>query len=169
MSAEETDKFQQVYLLSLISPSKFDGISTVQSLDANEEKAALRGMLLDFKIKTHTFSAKLDSFAKKMDRAIKNYEPNSPLNAEDFLVLTDTVRIHDVVNEWHQLLGKRKEIYQPKEDFKKIMNKLLFRKKIEINSGNEPIFIDESNNEIPISSLSFGEKQLFIILGEGLL
>lgn len=168
-AAEETDKFQQVYLLSLISPSGFDSLSSVGSVNADEEKSAIRGMFAEFNIKSSVYSNKLENFSKRMSKALANYKPNSALAADDFLVLTDTIRIHDAVKEWHRLLDKRAKIYKPKDDFVSIVTDLFFRKKLSINAGNQPVFTDLKGDPLSLDNLSSGEKQLFILLGETLL
>lgn len=169
LAAQETDKFQKIYLLSLISPPKFEAVSSIAAVDADEEKAAIKGMFAEFNVASGAFSSKLDSFTKRMARALENYGPSKPLLADDLLVLTDTVRIHDVVKEWHKLIAARAEIYKPKKDFIDIMNALLYKKSVEINIGNEPIFLDSNGDPLLVDKLSSGEKQLFILLGETLL
>jgi len=140
LAAAETDKFQKIYLLSLISPSKIESISSVNDINIDDEKAAITGMFAEFNIKTSAYSAKLDSFIKRMSSAISNYKPHAAIDGRDFLVLTDTVRIHDAARNWHALLDKRREIYSPKKKFIDTINGLFFKKTIEINSGNQPIF-----------------------------
>lgn len=169
LAAEETDKFQQVYLLSLISPSGFEQLSGLSAVNADDEKAALRGMFAEFNIKSSVYSSKLESFTRRMSKALANYKPKSQLEANDFLVLTDTLRIHDAVKEWHSLLEKRAAIYAPKDNFVSIVNDMFYRKKVGINAGNQPMFFNDSGDEIALENLSSGEKQLFILLGETLL
>jgi predicted ATPase len=168
-AAEETDKFQQVYLLALISPSGFDSLTTVKSINVDDEKSAIRGMFAEFNIKSSVYNTKLESFTKRMTKAVSNYKPNKGLAADDFLVLTDTVRIHDAVKEWHKLLDERAKIYKPKDDFVGIVNDLFYRKTLSINRGNQPYFTDAAGKPMKLDDLSSGEKQLFILLGETLL
>ncbi len=168
-AAGETDKFQQIFLLSLISPSKFEGMAWVNQLDAEAEKAAIKNIFAEFKIKSSVFNTKLDNFAIRMSKALRNYNPNQGILADDFLVLTDTARIHDVIKEWHNLVEARATIYKPKADFETIVNELFFRKKLTINAGNEPIFEDHRGRPLKLDALSTGEKQMFILLGEALL
>lgn len=168
-AAEETDKFQQVYLLALISPSGFASLPSIESVNVDEEKAAIRGMFSEFNIRSSVYSAKLDSFTRRMAKAVANYEPNHALEADDFLVLTDTVRIHDAVKEWHKFLSERAKIYMPKDDFVAIVNELFYKKTLSINRGNQPEFTDSNSKPMKLENLSSGEKQLFILLGETLL
>jgi hypothetical protein len=168
-AAEETDKFQQVYLLALLSPSGFAFLSSLDSVNPEDEKAAIRGMFAEFNIKSSIYSHKLENFSKRMTKALSNYTPGEPLNADDFLVLTDTVRIHDSVKEWHKLLEKRSKIYAPKNTFVSILNGMLYRKRISINTGNQPVFYSDNDEELSLEDLSSGEKQLFILMGETLL
>ncbi|GAO39892.1 hypothetical protein SCH01S_39_01770 [Sphingomonas changbaiensis NBRC 104936] len=168
-AAEETDKFQQIYLLSLISPSQFESIRSVASVDAEEEKIAIKGVFSEFNIASGVFGSKLESFTKRMATAIKNYAPDKPISGDDFLVLTDTARIHGLINQWHRLLDKRAQIYTPKTDFVNIVNSLFYKKRLSISAGNEPVFEETSGARIPLDQLSSGEKQMFILLGETLL
>lgn len=169
LAAEETDRFQQVYLLSLISPAGFEKISNLKSVNADDEKAAIRGMFAEFNIKSSVYSKKLDTFSARMEKALADYKPHESMDADDFLVLNDTVRIHDAVGEWHRLLEKRAAIYAPKDDFVKIVNDMFYRKSLSINPGNQPVFHSPDGLPIDIQLLSSGEKQLFILLGETLL
>jgi len=168
-AAEETDKFQQVYLLALISPSGFEALSSLETVNPEDEKAAIRGMFAEFNIKSGVYASKLENFSKRMAKALANYDPKGPVEANDFLVLTDTIRIHDAVKEWHKLLEKRSSIYAPKDTFVSIINGMLFKKKISINAGNQPVFHSDNGEELSLEQLSSGEKQLFILLGETLL
>lgn len=168
-AAEETDKFQQAFLLSLISPPKFSDIPSIGKLDAESEKAAIKNIFAEFKIESKQFETKLETFTTRMKKAMSNYRPKGGLPAEDFLVLIDTVRIHDVIKEWHTLVKSRAHIYEAKTDFESIVNELFFRKRMAVNSGNEPVFEDVRGRPLRLDHLSTGEKQMFILLGETLL
>jgi len=171
-ASEETDSFQQAYLLSLISPPPLNKILPIPSIDIKKEKENMRGVLSEFKINTKTLERKLDSFSKRLSSAIKRQKEDSDsprLSADDFLVLTDLARIQEIVKDWHKLQNERNDIYKPKEEFTTIINELFFRKTLEISLGNEPIFRDMNSSQLDISHLSSGEKQMFIILGETLL
>jgi len=86
-----------------------------------------------------------------------------------FLTLTDALRIDSLVKEWAELLVERAGIYSPKTDFINIVNSLLYKKEIDINPGNQPVFINDKGDNVDPDNLSSGEKQLLIILGEALI
>lgn len=169
-SANETDRFQTLYFLSLISPPKFEAIAKhLGEVEPKSEKIALEEMFSEFGLKHAAYSGKLDSFVRRAAKAIREYKQEAPVPADTFLTITDAVRIHELVSEWAELLARRSEIYSPKSDFINTVNNLFYDKKIIISPGNEPVFVDPEGDEILSKYLSSGEKQMLILLGESLL
>ena len=170
-AADESDKFQQSYFLSLISPPLVNSIENVSNINIDEETSSIEGMFKEFNFDSIVYRKKLDIFSQKLRTSLSNYmsNPKGPISGDQFLVLTDAVRIHSAVGDWHSLIKRREIIYAPKNNFVQIVNELFYKKKLEIDSGNSPIFINEEGVIISIDDLSTGEKQMFIILSEALL
>lgn len=169
-AAEATDSFQKTYFLSLLfSASRVKEVSSVKAMNLQGEKGALEGIFNEFQMKPSSYAARLNNHFKLAEKASESYQPSKQVKADDFLVLAETTRIHEIVQDWHTLLAKRREIYKPKNQFLSTIESLFFNKTLSINNGNEPVFSDNRGQEIPALELSSGEKQLFIILGEVLL
>lgn len=171
-SAQITDKFQTNYFLSLISPPKFDVFSGGASeVSPEKEKQALQEMFSEFGLKKSSYSSKLNSFIRQVEKAVQwqknNKDPGFP--ADMFLTLTDALRIDTLTKEWADLLEGRESIYSPKTDFINIVNGLLYKKELRISAGNQPEFYNSAGDKVSPDNLSSGEKQLLIILGEALI
>lgn len=170
MSASETDRFQTAYFLSLISPPRVDSLhQEMKGISPAKERVALQEMFSEFRLKQSSYSTKLDNFSRRMTKALDNYQESKPIPGDEFLTLTDTLRIHDLAEEWQRLQEKRRQIYEPKQDFTDAVNSLFYRKTISINAGNQLEFYNDAGEVVTVDKLSSGEKQLVILLGETLL
>ena len=74
-----------------------------------------------------------------------------------------------MVYRWRELNEARATIFRPRSNFIEIMNRLFLQKSIAFDERNIPKIKLPTGEEVEISTLSSGEKQLFIILGEALL
>lgn len=168
----ELENFQKAVFLSMLfrkgSQSLF---SSAKSMDIAEEKEALRGIFEQFKVPHKDFIGRLDAHFDALAKATKKIESSEStgLSTVDISVLIGTERIDDIVNEWNKLLERRKRIYEPRETFLKIINSMMQRKVFDIDDQNELRVTTQSGKILPVASLSSGEKQLLIVLGEALL
>lgn len=170
LSSFETDKFQQTIFLSMLTDEKKENVfSFLNQLDSEKEKQALIQIFKLFNVDEKKFSKKVEAHFKSYESALVNLNKDKSLNFEDLAVLLGTRRIHSVVQDWSILTKKQKNIYKPKNTFIDIINGLLQRKNIHVNTKNELEVETQSGKKFPLSYLSSGEKQLLIILGEALL
>lgn len=172
LSATEADRFQTTYFLSLIAPPRLDALSSSGgSVDPEAERQALIEMFSEFGLQSSSYNSKLEAYVRRVKRAVswRNGRKNEAIPAENFLTLTDALRVDELVSEWQDLLNRRNAIYMPKNSFVSIVNSLLYRKKLSISVGNEPAFENDAGIPLNPDSLSSGEKQLLILLGEALL
>ncbi len=171
-SEEETRKFQKIVFSSLIPRCSFDElIKTVSTLDIKAEEETFREIMRDFSISSS--HSELDGYFKNLMSAtkkLKNLPAKTTWNFGEHRALVLTELIHGIVKSWETLKEKQREIYEPKKTFLRVLDDQSWNKKFSVNSENElEAHMTNSDVQIPLSSLSSGEKQLLIILGEALL
>jgi predicted ATPase len=177
-------RFQETYFLALLTEPR----SEVQqwfhyssTIDLDGDRKALEQIFSNLRMSPASFQTPLDDHFRQAKEADERYrkflkksasEP-SDLKIEDFYFLEDSRRIRRVINQWNEYQKLRAETYLPKENFLTILNRLFDNKEVAINDRNEPTIslpaADGSRYDISLFSLSSGEKQMFILLGEALL
>jgi ABC-type cobalamin/Fe3+-siderophores transport system ATPase subunit len=171
--AQLLESFQKTVFLSMLhrkgSKTQFN---TIRNMDITEEKKALEAIFSSFKVKKYDFQSRLDGHFDALTKArekLSGKHPDLSLSTADISVLLGTERIDYIVDEWSRLVEERKYIFEPRDTFLKIINRMMQRKEFHINDKNELDVITQSGKYLPITSLSSGEKQLIIVLGEALL
>ncbi|ELY5849558.1 ATP-binding protein [Cronobacter turicensis] len=169
--AQLLEGFQKTVFLSMLQRRSNKPIfSSARQMDVEEEKKALEAIFSSFKLKQAEYQSRLDShfevFAKAQEKLVT---PDTALNSTEISVLIGTERIDHIVDEWNNLVKKRKKIFEPRDTYLGIINRMMQRKKFFINDKNELEVESRSGKEILLSDLSSGEKQLLIVLGEALL
>ena len=193
--AEELQKFQQEWFMSLLVSSKRETVlHAAQSLDVEEENRQIRDMLLGIGIKPTNFSAKVDKHVQAIERHSVSDNRES-LRQDPIKYITesyDILKLHVLVDQWAELQKTKEEIYRTKEKFISIANGMLYKKMLSVDAGNR-ILVKKSDakpmdkmlpsdirqyrrdlisgriaqpGEIRCSDLSSGEKQLLIFLAE---
>ncbi|MBS1507267.1 MAG: AAA family ATPase [Bacteroidetes bacterium] len=165
----ETEKFQKNIFMSLIEEEKEANVLKTDDLESEKERESLRQIFLLFKLKESEFSQKLDSHFKNFENAKEEWANNKAIDTKKLTYILGTRRIHSIVQEWNRLNEKKNNINKPKFTFLEEVNQLFRRKKIFINERNELLVETQSGKIFPLIHLSSGEKQLLIILGQGLL
>lgn len=165
----ETEKFQKYIFESLIDFTKADAFVFEKNIDTDKEKHSLSEIFKHFHISEKATTNKLDLFFSRYEKTLFLLENKNTLDLEDLALIVGMRRIHSVVQKWNEVLVKQRNINKSKDVFLNVINGLLQRKSIEINERNELIVRTQSNKIFPLTSLSSGEKQLLIILGQGLL
>lgn len=168
---DETEKFQQYIFESLIDTEDQDDIFRFsKEVDVEKEKQSLREIFLRFRLNENIFGRKLSDFfssfnsaVEKVDNSVKQFTIN------DIGYILGAKRIHSVVQEWSKLLEMQRSINAPKNTFIEVINGLLQRKHLVLSEKNELLVETQSGKSLPLFSLSSGEKQLLIILGQSLL
>ncbi len=152
-------------------------VSRLDILDQNEVFQLLRDTSSKDKKSTlkHMFkqlgldAEKLDKLFNEIEPILKKENAGEIIKIDDFLKLLSFYQSHKMVEDWNKFLAEQKRLMAPKEDFVQTINQFLQRKQIDIDSSGIIQIKTQSNKYIPIKSLSSGEKQLLIILGEALL
>jgi len=93
------------------------------------------------------------------------------LQYSDAIIISDTIRLHNLVGIWKELQNEKQNIYKQKTLFEQIMSDMLVNKSLVFNARNQPLVTRSGPKDQPsidLKNLSSGEKQLFIILGSAL-
>jgi predicted ATP-binding protein involved in virulence len=78
-------------------------------------------------------------------------------------------KIEALVEAWADVESASEQILRPQNEFTEQLSEMFVEKYVFINQRNEAMARLTAGPEIPVRSLSSGEKQLFILLGEALL
>ena len=169
--ADLIDSFQKGVFLSLIPEDTIDEIFTgIQQLDFEDERSAIIDIFDSFNIESLTYENSVDRHFRLLEESREQLAENKPtIDLEHFGSLVHATRIHSLAKQWYALLQEQRKIYEPRDIFLTILNKMLLHKNINITAKNELIAVMDSGLKLPIKQLSSGEKQLLIILGEALL
>lgn len=162
---EEMSKFQQ-YIFSSLLDIETDAKVLLNSIsdDLSKEKEALIeiynlfGMFGKIKSKLNNQYEKIEEIKKK-----------ESISIEDFSYIFNSRKIHSIVVEWNKLTAIQREIFERRDTFLKVINSLLQRKQLIVNEKNELEVKTDSGKIFKLQTLSSGEKQLLLILGNGLL
>lgn len=167
---DELEKFQKKLIVSILTARTEDAVlSSVQKFDQKKEKDALSTIFEKLGISADEAKIPLKKHFLSLDMALNKLEKQASLTLADLNSIISAYRSHIVVQDWKQLLAKQSEILSPKETFLRVLNSLFQRKEILVNEQNVLCAITDSGKKLSINEMSSGEKQLLIILGEGLL
>lgn len=91
------------------------------------------------------------------------------ISREDLILFYKTTLLKKITANWEEYLEQKENINLAKRKFIDIVNEMSINKTIEINNRNEIEIHSQSKQQIEIDKLSYGEKQLLIVLTEALL
>ena len=94
--------------------------------------------------------------------------PSTGLNINDLIPLVLLRRTERIIEFSKETEGKRTEIFQPINDYLKLLKTYITDKVFTINKRGG-LTVEKDNKIFPASFLSSGEKQLIILLTESLL
>lgn len=120
-------------------------------------------------------SSAIQSHVKKIKSVIDNITQKDSISIDEAFVLALINRTFSIIDISKTHESQKKEIFTPIEKFEKCLHKFMPNKEFVLNKDNEGkleiLLKEESTEPIPIglSSLSSGEKQLFILITEALL
>lgn len=120
-------------------------------------------------------SDQIQCHISKIKEVISNISANHTISIDDVFVLSLINRTISIIEISKAHEEQTRKIFAPMEKFWKCLNNFMPNKTFELNKdndGNINISLKEGgdkNNSISITSLSSGEKQLFILLTEALL
>jgi predicted ATPase len=165
------EKFQETIFLSmLVGKNHQKGLFERESeLDLDSEKEALNAIFSQFNLDEKKYSTRVDNHFTTLKKASKKITENADLSNVDVAAVILNDRIDHIIYDWKELIEKRKEIFEPRETFLRIINDLMQRKTFQIDDRNELKITTQSGKNLPLKLLSSGEKQLLIVLGEALL
>ncbi len=171
-ASNELQKFQEAVFLSLLKQQSNDVLrTTLLSMDIEAEKSYLIDIYKELNVAPELFKELVENHFSQLEQAYINIEGSAggPWNANDFALLITNQRVHHIVKEWNNLTTKQESIYEPKHTFLSIVNQLMPPKEFHLNNKNELCVKMESGQNLRLTNLSSGEKQMLIILGEALL
>jgi len=169
---DEITTFQKNILLSILTLNKsvLSIITSTKSIDTEHEKKSLSGIFDVLGVEKKTYVQEIDAHFKKFEKSLNNQNEGNSTTTEDFAIIYDTFRSHDLVQKYEDLQKMKIKIFKSRDNFIQVINKLLGgRKEISLSEGNDLLFKTKNGHKILINELSSGEKQLLIILGEALL
>jgi predicted ATPase len=170
--SDEIVNFQKNILLSILTSDRsiHSIISSTKSINTEYEKKSLSGIFDVLGVEKKTYSQKIDAHFKKFVKSLDNQKGSDSTTIEDFAIIYDTFRSHDLVQKYEELQEMKTKIFKSRDNFIQVINELLEgRKKISLSERNDLCFETKNGHRILIDELSSGEKQLLIILGEALL
>ncbi|SCB53097.1 AAA family ATPase [Rhizobium lusitanum] len=183
--SDEVESFQKQLLLSFLVEEKDKGdVQLLGHLDLEEEKVQLTSMLRELKLLPEEYIPKVDrhiSAAKTLTTGSLKAQPFT-----NIIKMYDIWKLHGWVDKWRMLQSRRNMIFHYKDLFLKKLNEMLYRKVAFFDSGNilrvkalrkgisvpapdELIYNEGDADNIDVTALSSGEKQLIILLAETLL
>lgn len=141
----------------------------VRDLNLSDEKSSLSEAFIELGVKEKRFRRSLEAHFSRASKALNKISQHGQLSISDLYAIVNTWGIHYIVSEWHSLAEKKEEIFSPKELFLQLVNSFFQRKTLLVDAGNRLIAATQSGKKLSPLSLSSGEKQLLILLGETLL
>jgi len=170
-------KFQETYFLSLLFDKNVDpSMMKVERFNLEQEKQSLEQIFNSLKLSKKTYKHQLDSHFEFLKESYSAYDDfvkpgSTSIKSEFYHGLLNAKRIHKIVQEWNHYQEERKTVYEPKTEFLEIINELFSDKNVSIDDRNAPsvTLSTDTDKKIPLTGLSSGEKQMFILLGEALL
>jgi predicted ATP-dependent endonuclease of OLD family len=116
-----------------------------------------------------SYKTQLDKHFSLVSKAKESVAHSVGIPFEHMFPVFDSLRLHTLVEQWQDLQNAQKRTYMPRTEFVKTASDMLFRKDVSVNSSNQVVVMSSGGEPIPVRSLSSGEKQLLIFLGETLL
>ena len=132
------------------------------------EKSIIVGVLKDLGVTDVKANKSATDHLSRLS-ATRTRHAEHGLTLDDAILLSDAVRVGDMIKKWNVLQEIRRKIFQPRIQFERIINELFSDKELHFDARNVPTVHLQSGEEVQIGVLSSGEKQLFIFLGQAVL
>lgn len=176
---KSANKFkEEVLSLMLYNESvdvfKNENLQHITSTDTNSMKKDLFSAFKALGV-ARDKSEQIQCHISKIKEVISNISTNHTTSIDDVFVLSLINRTISIIEISKAHEDQTRKIFAPMEKFWKCLSNFMPNKTFELNKdndGNISISLKEGidrNNPISITSLSSGEKQLFILLTEALL
>ena len=167
-AADESQAFQEQVLLSLLD-QEYDLAAIFRQVDQElVAESTVVNVLKELGISGDRATKSVGAHLSRLAKAITQWKKDE-FSLEEAITLSDARRVNEMIDQWRNLQRKRDEIFRPRVEFENIINEMFTGKTLRFDARNFPIVRLKSGDEVPVSALSSGEKQLFIILGEALL
>lgn len=169
-ATEVLNTFQQsVFLSLLLGHEHAVGFWDAQELNRETERQRIVPILDGFGVQKSRYVGRLEKHLEAVEAATQKVRGVVGLEDKDVVSLVNQKRISEVVSEWESYQIKRSLIFKLRDKYLATLNSMLLGKQVYISSTNELAVRSLSGGALPIRSLSSGEKQLMIILGQALL
>lgn len=167
---EVLNTFQQsVFLSLLLGHERAIGFWEAEKLNRDTERQRIVPILEGFGVQKSRYLGRLEKHLEAVEAATERVRDGAGLEDKDVVSLVNQKRISEVVSEWESYQIKRSLIYKLRDIYLSTLNDMLLGKQVYISSANELAVRSSAGGALPIKSLSSGEKQLMIILGQALL
>lgn len=165
----ESKNFQEHVFLSLLDQKHTGSDVFREAIAEGEDKSTVIGVLKDLGVTSTKATRSVNAHSKRLQAAKRRWREDDTLQLDDAIVLSDALRVGEMISEWRDLQDKREAIFQPRLQFERIINSLFSGKSVHFTERNTPKVHLSNHENVGINVLSSGEKQLFILLGEALL
>jgi predicted ATP-binding protein involved in virulence len=142
-------------------------LENAEQYDLQNEQTSLEQIFKEFFKENTRYKSAIQKHFERLKKAIDTRQDKKTLFYNDFIAISDTIRLHKLVDTWNELQKDKDETFGPKNKFSEVMNNLLVNKSFRFDERNQPSFRGQKN-KVDITDLSSGEKQLFIMLGSSL-
>lgn len=164
--------FQKSAFLALLSYNHDRTLKSIYNrlkrIHLPTEEHAVEEIFSHIGLSEEQYSDRLSSHFKRANALVEaNTTPR--LSISNVLALVDTIRVHELVEQWQSLQDQVGTIYQPKDEFIDLISNLFLNKYFLFDEQNSPKFVQRDGETLDIHDLSSGEKHIFIILAEALL
>ncbi len=167
--SEESKQFQEQVFLSLLEREQNTLSGIVSEQEDPEERNSVIGVLRDLGVPLAKATRSVNSHYAKFETAKKLFREEQRLTTDTAATLSDTRRMRQLVARWRSFNSTRESIYKPRANFEMIVNSMFSGKELHFDQRNIPTIHLSRGDQTRIDTLSSGEKQLFILLGEALL
>lgn len=163
-----TKLFQRNVLYKLLDVPDKDEILLYQNdLNIDQEKELI----------SEIFSVMFGSIGPDSDERIARYYDtlkralSNPINnsANDFGVIFNAWRTRSIIGDYEELKKRKNDIFKSRSEFLEVLNQIFPAEKEFFVSAKNELSVKVRNKLIPLSSLSSGEKQMLILLGQAFL
>ncbi len=167
---EAKRRFQASIFDSLVSvPTQKMFEQSIFEFDLDSSKQKLAEVFNDLSFIGDLSGDRLDVYFDLVEPLVKDFPKDGGYGLEELSRLESLWRINLVLERWDQLQEELAEAGQQRDKFLEIIKGLFLRKTPILLDSNEIVFHTTSGKTLKPVSLSSGEKQILILLGEMLL
>ncbi len=121
--SDETQIFQRKWFLSFLASEGSTNLKKINELDNAQERHTLDSIFFRFFSNSEEYESLLDKHFILLEQSKEKYK-SGKFFFENAIVISDTLRLHSLVEQWQVLQNKQIEIYKPKTEFSKILTEM---------------------------------------------